>query len=336
MTRPPEAGLVPKPVKGSLDEILLGVSSREPLSSADSLSGSLLERVVIDGERFVLKHLHVDDDWIQRAQGDLYSRPLIMWSSGLFDDLPGSIDHTIVDVAVGLGRNGWGAAILMRDVSPSMVQVADGSIPLEQHLGFLDHMADLHAHFWGFRDTMGLAPRDNLYYMLGPQMASLEAARGEPDPVPSMVPGGLARMAEESPTLAKIVSPLLDQPAPLVAAQRKGPQTLVHSDWKAGNLGTHPDGRTVVLDWAFPGEAPAPADLAWYIAVNCDLLPHSKEDTIAAYKEALERRGIDTTGWWEEQLELALLAQVVMLGWSKTGAELAWWEDRVPRALRFL
>jgi hypothetical protein len=259
-----------------------------------------------------------------------------MWTSGLFDALPASIDHTIVDVATGLGRNGWGAALLMRDVSEGMVSVEKGLLPLDQHVRFMQHMAELHAHFWEFHDTIGLMPRGNLYFMLSPLVSEYETHRGETAPVPGMIAEGLERMADLSPALADIVFPLLREPWPLVAAQSSGPQTLVHSDWKAGNLGSHADGRTILLDWAFPSEAPAPADLAWYIAVNCDLLPHSKEETIATYKEALEGRGISTAGWWEPQLELALLAQVVLLGWSKTGDELAWWEDRVPRALPFL
>jgi hypothetical protein len=328
--------LVPRPVKSSLDELLVGVESRDLWKTADSLSGSALERVVIGGERFVVKHLHVDDDWIQRAHGDLLTRPVRLWTSGMYDVLPDCIDHTIVDMATGLGRNGWGAALLMRDVSPHMVQVTDEIIPLKQHLGFLDHMAQLHAHFWGFRDDIGLMPRNNLYYMLSPLTAQVEAERGPLEGVPGMITDGWERMASESPTVADIAFRLLKDPSPLVEAQRRGPSTLVHGDWKAGNLGSHSNGRTILLDWAFPSEAPPPADLAWYIAVNCDLLPHSKEETIDVYKEALERHGVETGGWWEAQLELALLAQVVLLGWSKSGDELAWWEERVPRAVRFL
>ena len=60
-----------------------------------------------------------------RATGDLRCRPLVVWCSGLLDRLPASIDHAIVGVAEGLGRNGWGAAILMRDVSPWLVPEGD-------------------------------------------------------------------------------------------------------------------------------------------------------------------------------------------------------------------
>jgi hypothetical protein len=79
-------------------------------------------------------------------------------------------------------------------------------------------------------------------------------------------------------------------------------------------------------------------DLAWYLAVNCDRLPESKEDTIAASRAALERRGVDTAAWWDTQLELALLGGFVQLGWSKTGNphELSWWTERVLPTARSL
>lgn len=329
--------LIPRVPKSSVEELTRGATTREPWKTADSLSGSSFERIEIDGERFVLKNLHVDDDWIQRAQGDIITRPVLMWTSGLFDALPESLDHTIVDVATGLGRNGWGAAILMRDVSPSMVPVADGAISLEQHLRFLDHMAELHAHFWDFEDTVGLCPMGNRYFSLTPWMAEWEIAHGSTDPVPNMVPDGWKRMGAESPRAVDIVMPLVRDPFPLAAALERGPQTLVHSDWKAGNLGSHDDGRTVVLDWAFPGRAPAAVDIAWYLAVNNELLPHTKEEAIDAYRQGLERHGIDTSAdWWDPQLELALLGAMVMLGWSKTGAELDWWTDRIQRAVDYL
>jgi thiamine kinase-like enzyme len=172
--------------------------------------------------------------------------------------------------------------------------------------------------------------------MLTPEMADYEIERGTQDPVPNMIPGAWRRMADESPAAARILRPLVDNPFPLVAALERGPQTLVHSDWKAGNLGSHPDGRTVVLDWAFPGAAPPAIDLGWYLAVNCDLLPHSKEEAISAYHESLCSTGVDTTEWWEPQLELGLLASLFVLGWSKTGDELAWWVDRAERAIAYV
>jgi thiamine kinase-like enzyme len=220
----------------------------------------------------------------------------------------------------------------MRDVGSSMIAIE--TIPIELHLQFLDHMAELHARFWDFRDTIGLFPNGNRYFLLSPLMATVEAERGGTDLVPTIVTDGWERTFDASPLIAKHVRPLLDAPYPLAEAQANGPQTLVHGDWKAGNLGAAA-GRTVLIDWAVPSRAPATIDIADYLAINCDLLPTSKEDTIAAYRDALHRHGIDTDGWWERSLELSLLGLTVFLAWSKDGDELAWWEDHVERAVRY-
>ncbi len=76
--------------------------------------------------------------------------------------------------------------------------------------------------------------------------------------------------------------------------------------------------------------------MAWYLAVNCDLLPESKEDSIDAYRQALEAEGIETGGWFERQVDLALLGGYLQLGWSKAGDELAWWTGRAVAATRTL
>jgi len=200
-------------------------------------------------------------------------------------------------------------------------------VPLTQHRGFLDHMAAMHTAFWGFTDEYGLTTTQDRY-----GFASLaNASRESGEAIPALMPAGWAAVGALAPEAARFALALTADAAPLHAAMAAGPCTLVHGDWKFGNLGTRPDGRTVLLDWGWPGRAPPPVDLAWYLAVNCDRLPESKEDTITAYRAALERQGVDTGGWWDRQLELALLGAFLQLGWSKAHdpAELAWWTDRV-------
>jgi hypothetical protein len=60
-------------------------------------------------------------------------------------------------------------------------------------------------------------------------------------------------------------------------------------------------------------------------------LPQSKEEAIATFRSSLERHGIETTGWFDVQLALALLGGLVIFGWEKAlgdDEELAWWSDR--------
>jgi len=94
----------------------------------------------------------------------------------------------------------------------------------------------------------------------------------------------------------------------------------------------------VLLDWDRPCVGPPLVDLGWYIAVNCDRLPESKDDTLARYRDALERRGWDTREWWERQVALALAGAFAQMGWSKAGQseELSWWQPHVRSARQLL
>jgi Phosphotransferase enzyme family len=294
---------------------------------ADSKSGARFEWVWFGPERLVLKYQDARDDWLMRATGDLDGRRFAaLWESGLLDAMPGVIDHAVVGAAV----EGKVGAILLRDVSDGLLPLGDEPLGMAQHLRFLDHMAALHARFWGWRDTVGLTPLRARYLMFSPAVAGAEAARGSQALVPKVMAEGWEKFPTAAPGAAAVVLPLLDDPGPLVAALGRVPHTLVHGDWKAANLGCHRDGRTILLDWGeVPGEASPLADLAWYLALNAARLPQSKEGTVSAYRAALEGHGIDTAGWWDQALGLELLGAMVQFGWEKAfggpGAELDWW-----------
>lgn len=174
--------LTPRPVAASVEELLDGATSREPFFVSDSKSGSPFERVIIDGESFILKHVHIDDDWTMRFNGDVGCKPAQVWQSGLMDVLPERIDHAVVGVAAGLGRNGWGAALLMHDRSEAMVPPGDTMLSMEQHLSLLDDLAALSACMWGWRDDALLTPLENRWTWFGHASLEVEAVRGWPDP----------------------------------------------------------------------------------------------------------------------------------------------------------
>lgn len=327
-------------VVSSLEELLAGATSREPLRRADGKSGTPFERVVIGGEPYVVKYLHADGDWIARMTGDLACRPLEVWRSGLLDLVPGCIDHAVVGAAAGLGRNGWGAALLLRDVGPWLVPEGDTPLPHSQHRRLLDHMAALHATFWDWEDGVGLMPLSHRYLFFGPWLTTTEARLGSGEVVPRLAAEGWTRFQQVAPRAAAVVLPLVAEPWPLVTALETTPITFVHGDWKAGNLGTGPDGRTILLDWSYPGRGPVAGELAWYLAINSARLPEPYEDAIAAYRRALEDHGVDTSGWWDRQLGLAVLGALVQFGWDKalhgSPDDLAWWEKRALEGAGFL
>lgn len=314
-------------------------SERHAFHTSDSLSGSRFEWVERGGERLILKYVTLDDDWIMRATGDIDCRALRLFASSALETLPPDVDHATVAIAPLHSRHGHrGAAILMRDVAPFLVAEGESRIGLDTHTRFIEHMAAMHAAAWGFVDTVGLIPLAHHYTILTPLMSAIEAERGGADPVPRAVAAGWRALRDAAPRAASTLEALAVDPGPLVGALQQTPMTLIHGDWKLGNLGEHPDGRTVLLDWDRCGAAPAAIDLAWYCAVNCDRMPQTKEATIEMYRAALEDHGVSTEGWWELQLRLALLGAALQLAWSKTAdaLELGWWTDRVAEGARLL
>lgn len=77
-------------------------------------------------------------------------------------------------------------------------------------------------------------------------------------------------------------------------------------------------------------------DLCWYLALNRQRLPESKEAAIERCRSELEAAGIPTGNWWDRQLDLCVVAIMAAFGWEKAlgdDAELGWWADRVAAAV---
>jgi hypothetical protein len=288
-----------------------------------------------------VKYVHPESDFTMRVSGDVGCRPRRVWAAGLMDAVPGLVDHATLGAAP-WGRNGWGVALLMRDVADELVPVGDEPVTEEVHLAFLEAIAGLSARLWGWHDDLGLLPHRLRWAWFGKAQLDGEAALGYPEDVPRIATEGWERFASRVPAdVAAGIDELRTDPGPLSVALLDTPQTFLHGDWKYGNLGYGRDGRVILLDWAYPGEGPVAHELAWYLALNRARLPvgHSKESTIDDLRSALERRGVDTTGWWERQVGLCLLGAVVQFGWEKAlgdDDELAWWVDRAREGMALL
>ena len=320
-------------------EALVGEGAvREVMIAPDSKSGARFEWVRRGSERLVLKYQDARDDWIMRATGDVDGRRFaVLWESGLLDALPPVIDHAVIGAAV----EGTVGAILLRDVSEGLLPLGDVPLPTHLHDQFLSHMAAMHAAFWGWRDDPGLLGLGARYGMFSPTEAEREAALGSDALVPKVMAEGWKRLPSVAPAAAGVIFPLLADPAPLIDALGSVPHTFVHGDWKAGNLGSQADGRTILLDFGeVPGEAAPAADLCWYLALNAARLSESKEAAISRYRAALEGHGIDTAAWWDRALGLELLGTMVQFGWEKAlggpGPELDWWTRAAVEGTRWL
>ena len=154
---------------------------------------------------------------------------------------------------------------------------------------------------------------------------------------------GWRLLAERAPALAAIAATISSTPQPLalsapqkhaidIRRRRFGRVRWAISDaipTAARSCSTGPT----------PEKAPGAWDLGWYLALNRARLPQSKEDTIAAYRDALERHGIETAAWFDRQMALSLLGISACFGWEKAHGdedELRWWSDRAEHAMRQL
>lgn len=330
-----------RPVHDSVDELLADAVRLGQFRPVDARSPATFERVLVEGEPCVVKYVHHEHDFAVRAIADLGCLTRRVWELGLMDSAPAHIDHATLGVAR-WGEDGWGCALLMRDVTDELIPPDDSLLSEEQHLGFLTDLAGLSASNWGLANRFGLLPPVRYWEFFGTKVIECEEHRGFPEPVPRIARDGWQRFSERvPPEVAKAIDALRRDPTPLAEAIAHTPSTLLHGDWKLGNLGRSRDGRTVLIDWAYVGVGPVAHELAWYLALNRARLPegYTKELTISAFASALEDAGIDRSGWWDRQVAVCLLGALVQFGWEKAlgpDDELQWWCDRAREGLDLL
>jgi len=324
-------------VARSRDELLAGAESRVSVDPGDGKSGSEFERVTIGGAWFFAKTAGYRTDWLMRVTGDRDLRTLKVWRAGIMRDVPPEIDHAVVGMAADGEGDDARLTILMRDIGEHLFAEGDAKILLDEHLGLIGGLAALSAHYWGWTDDIGLTSLEERFRFFAPDNIAAEAAVPDP-PVPVRVAAqGWPRLAARAPALSELLAAIHALPGPLAEAMHSTPATFLHGDWKMGNLGRHPDGQTILLDWAYPGSGPVLFDLAWYLALNSARLPIGKEATIEALRDALERRGVATAGWFDLQLDLCLVGIMACFAWEKAVGdddELRWWERRALRGAR--
>ncbi len=306
------------------------VVERTPLD-ADGVSGAALERVTLrDGRVRILKVIDLETDWLMRATGD-DGRLFRLWRDGTLDRLPRGIDCTIESVdAFG---DGWRVA--MHDASASLVPPGQ-QLSRSQGRLVLAAVSELHRAFTGTH-LDGLCPLVDRLAFLTPTVARSAA----PAPLRAMVLEGWTRFAETAPRdVGTAVLELTERPGKLAAVLGTHPETLLHGDLKVANIGF--DGRRVVLlDWGtLTGMGPPALDFAWYLAVNSAAIDATLDEVLVDLESTL---GPDD----RDALPLALLAQMLQLGWEKAlGATsdnpatrareapgFAWWCERASAAL---
>jgi hypothetical protein len=322
-------------ISRSAAELLARASSRERVVPADARSGAVFERIVVGPDRYFVKQLSFASDWIMRVSGDHVGRQYLVWKAGIMDESPGCIDHAVV--AMDLAGPGEDAVliIVMRDIGAFLVPPGDAILPTGQHAGFIAHMAALHTAFWGWDDQIGLATMAQRMRLFSPDTIAAELTAAEVPAALAAAAAGWDVLPGRSPLLSRLARLVHDRPEVITGPLAATPYTFLAGDWKLGNLGTYPDGRTILLDWTLPGAGPACWELCWYLALNRARLPEPKEAVTDRFRAALEHHGIDTGGWWQQQLDLCMIGVMATFGWEKAlgdAGELAWWEEAAAGA----
>jgi hypothetical protein len=322
-------------ISRSAAELLARASSRERVMPADARSGAVFERIVVGSDCYFVKQVSFGSDWIMRVSGDRVGRQYLVWQEGIMDRSPDCIDHAVVAMGVeGAGEDAV-LTIVMRDIGGFLVPPGDAMLPAGQHAGFIAHMAALHAAFWGWDDQAGLTTMAQRMRLFAPDTIAAELGAAEVPAAVAAAAAGWGALPGRSPLLWQLARLVHDRPEVITGPLSRTPRTFLAVDWKMGNLGTHPDGRTILLDWAFPGAGPACWDLCWYLALNRARLPEPKEAAISRFRAALEDRGIDTGSWWQQQLDLCMIGIMATFSWEKAlgdAGELSWWQARVADA----
>jgi hypothetical protein len=179
------------------------------------------------------------------------------------------------------------------------------------------HMAALSSAFWGWDDHIGLTTMTQRIRFFAPDNIAAELTAAQVPTAIAAAAAGWRALPDRSPMMSRLARLVHDRPEVITGPLSGTPRTFLAGDWKMGNLGTHPDGRTILLDWALPGAGPACWDLCWYLALNQARLPEPKEAAIGRFRAALEHHGIGTGNWWQQQLDLCMIGIMATFGWEK-------------------
>ncbi|MCB0111356.1 MAG: phosphotransferase [Caldilineaceae bacterium] len=284
------------------------------------LSGSSLLRIEADcangTNRFVLKRMASQRDWIMAASNDQRCRSVTLWQSGLLDRLQPTFSHTILACA----RDDAGWALLMEDVSSTLVP--EEPLTNNQLYLLLYSLASLHATFWeatALTDPeLGLCSTEQLLQVFTP--ATGHRFADVASPIPKLLFEGWYLLQDlVAPDVVDVLDSLYTNSQPLCDALARYPMTLVHGDFRGPNLGItwQPTPQTILFDWQLAGYSAATIDLAWFFSTpNVLFSPVTWDDAAAYYRQRLAAQlGMRfDNDWWQPLLALGQLVNVLRRG----------------------
>jgi hypothetical protein len=284
----------------------------------DGRSGAKLERVILaDGSRVVVKCFDPSVDLVMRLTGDTRGREVDFFRRGILDRLPATVLHPIID---GWYDDDGRGVLVMRDLGEAVLNWK--SVVTRGQAGTMFRaIADLHASFAGSAPE-GLTPLGSVVGIFEPRRIRSYAGEALVDHAlrgweywPEVAPGEVGER----------VLGLAQDPAPLVAAFRALPATLLHGDLATVNMAFEPGrpGCLTLIDWGLAAAGPGELDIGRLLAgcahvfgplggrVEGAPIVARLDDLVALQREAAGPAYDDSA------LRLGLLAGLIWLGWNK-------------------
>ncbi len=253
----------------------------QPMNGHSGLAGGRLSYVNTNEGRLVLKEMSSNTDWIMYSSNDTRCRAVRLWQYGLLDQMLPHLEHKILACA----HDGDGWAILMEDLTglSGDEAVTPNSVPV-----FLDALARLHARFWS--DTSLEDPRLGLQNS-AQMLKSIHLAENYEDLDKGVLPkwiqdGWKSLDTLLEPKVYQLMKDLIENPLPLVEAIQRYPATLLHGDYRGGNLAYN--GSPIALDWQGASRSLMSFDLAWFTKWGYVTDTIGEEEAARYYRNRLE------------------------------------------------
>lgn len=316
-------------------ELLARVSGRVPLDGHDGRSGAALERGVLDkGRRVIVKTVAPDHDLTLALGDDPTGRERRLWASGVLDDLPAGIGHSILAA-------GWLDGVLvtvMRDLEGAVL-TWDRPVSSDDVDRVFTGLAAMHRRF-ADRAPDGLCDLRTRATLFAPDRVAPLADDHE---LARAVLAGWEHFVELVPTaVADAVLTALRQPDHLTTVLASGPTTLCHGDAWLVNIALT-DHEVVLLDWNLATRGPASLDLIDFV-VGCAAHVALPAEVVLTKARQACRNLVDDTVW-----HASLFWALCELGWNKAldatihpdqreraraRRELEWWAHQADNALQ--
>lgn len=315
-----------------------GITGEEAPMITGGFSGARHSSLGQAGQRYVLKRLRYDDDWLMRLTHDTGYREAAFAASAIAMRLPAGV----ATPSLGASYDGDGRAILMRDIAdlllPDAVVVPARTMAMilariaEMHAAFCDDPMDAARVPWcGVADRLTLLSRET-----GDMLVRVGRDFG--------IERGWDAFDRLAPKpVAALVRRISEDMAPLLHVLNAFPLTLLHGDLKIGNFGVDDD-TLWMFDWSSVMIGPVAVDLALFLTMNSSVLPWTLDETVERYAAHLERAlGAHrfASARWPEQRDATMLCGLVYYGWGKAldaeagrPDELRWWCEGAAAAAR--